>query len=1131
MACKGSINATLDPQTCSAVLLYNDLTSSDCEGDYFIEILQGNGVIANGTNKVTVYWPGDFIYRITNADGLPCWGNIKIEDKSAPICLEDRPYDLDPPTEVCGQLMADPSGVDDLATELVSCVVLESGFSIEPWFDILEQNDFIDCTDEVEVFNYTSVVKFCDISKDFDFIFDGPEGWEPHEIYTRYWYAVDVQGNHSDTCHQNVIVIRPSAEEIELPAYRLEDCSDAADIVTGPTFIDVANGADFLTCSQTSGREIVMTPGLYCGYLIDVKCNDKISICEADIDRVYKQTCSWTVLDWCTNNRLFNGFNQTVKVEDKTAPYLTQGAVDFISGPFDCSAKLIVGPASFDEEIECSDISGWETIIEYGDVSYAGGFFDRITVPHNGVTVDDIPAGAEVKIIWRATDGCGNVGEKEVMFSARDKNAPVCIANDEIIVGLIVNDQINHTLAARVYAEDIDDSSYDNCQDIELLIRRHDHKLAYLSAGKNIDDLWAPYVEFTDEDLVNDECEATYKVELLVRETRKGGLFTECFGLVTIENKTAPFAKAPADVHVQCDGHLPGFGQVELWGACNKDYEVQTDTLINDDCAYDVIFLAKRTWTPFSIVDGAKNYGEPVSQYIKVTNVHDIKMEFPLDMEVDCNVDGTIPAPLNIEDILTDNGCGQWQMIVNEKSYSSVADADCKKIIREYEFINWCTWEYDRTEEAIVNRPDELILEDGQQVVLRYVDANLNYKNDINDADAEDMDIYDQLKQGLGSKHDAAFVLIDNYDDPGDVQTYPGQDGINGRRVNYVDGYKYGRFIYRQIIKIKDNTAPAISGGIDAVVCDPTSTSCELFTDVTASFTATDNCSNVELSYQLLVDGSTDPINDPYGTFDGTTIKGRYPTGTHAFIVTARDGCNNVTAESYEFTVGDECKKPTPVGLATFTAVMENGQVEIWVSDVESGSSYDNCTVSDDLVFGIEVVTDLNGDNLITAADITGDMPDAQVLYLDCNHIGKVIAALWVRDLAGNTQYTLAPIYITDNHGDCANGGPVMAQVTGAITNEADEEIDQVMIKVNGTGINTQASLFDGLFNFNVPVNNDISVAPEKNDNYLNGVSTSDLVLLQRHILGVKEINTAYSLIAADANNDEKINTRDMLCI
>jgi len=234
---------------------------------------------------------------------------------------------------------------------------------------------------------------------------------------------------------------------------------------------------------------------------------------------------------------------------------------------------------------------------------------------------------------------------------------------------------------------------------------------------------------------------------------------------------------------------------------------------------------------------------------------------------------------------------------------------------------------------------------------------------------------------------------------------------------------------------------------------------------------------------------------------------------------------------SYQFTLGDECKKPTPVGLATVTAVMESGNVEIWVSDIESGSSYDNCTDYADLVFGIAEVTDLNDDGQISSADVTGGMPSATVLYLNCNNVGKTYAALWVRDLAGNTQYTITPIYLTDNNGDCDGLMPQMAQVSGAITNESDEEIDQVMVKVNGSGMNTQASLFDGLFNLSVPMNNNVTIAPEKNDNYANGVSTADLVLLQRHILGVKEISSAYSLIAADANNDEKVNTRDMLSI
>jgi hypothetical protein len=45
----------------------------------------------------------------------------------------------------------------------------------------------------------------------------------------------------------------------------------------------------------------------------------------------------------------------------------------------------------------------------------------------------------------------------------------------------------------------------------------------------------------------------------------------------------------------------------------------------------------------------------------------------------------------------------------------------------------------------------------------------------------------------------------------------------------------------------------------------------------------------------------------------------------------------------------------------------------------------------------------------------------------------------------------------------------------------------------------------------------------------LNGVSTFDLVLISKHILGVQPLNTPYKLIAADVNNSKSVTTLDLI--
>lgn len=55
------------------------------------------------------------------------------------------------------------------------------------------------------------------------------------------------------------------------------------------------------------------------------------------------------------------------------------------------------------------------------------------------------------------------------------------------------------------------------------------------------------------------------------------------------------------------------------------------------------------------------------------------------------------------------------------------------------------------------------------------------------------------------------------------------------------------------------------------------------------------------------------------------------------------------------------------------------------------------------------------------------------------------------------------------------------------------------------------------------------AIRPTKNDDLLNGVTTMDMVLVQRHILGVQSLDNPYQIIAADANKSNTITTVDLL--
>ena len=103
--------------------------------------------------------------------------------------------------------------------------------------------------------------------------------------------------------------------------------------------------------------------------------------------------------------------------------------------------------------------------------------------------------------------------------------------------------------------------------------------------------------------------------------------------------------------------------------------------------------------------------------------------------------------------------------------------------------------------------------------------------------------------------------------------------------------------------------------------------------------------------------------------------------------------------------------------------------------------------------------------------------------------------------------------------------------VSGRVITPLKKEIKNVNIKVSGTTANTYQSDATGNYNCtNLPNGNYLLKLSKNNDvTKSNGVTTADVILMQRHILNLSKISNAYKLIAADVNNDKIINSTDVI--
>lgn len=157
-----------------------------------------------------------------------------------------------------------------------------------------------------------------------------------------------------------------------------------------------------------------------------------------------------------------------------------------------------------------------------------------------------------------------------------------------------------------------------------------------------------------------------------------------------------------------------------------------------------------------------------------------------------------------------------------------------------------------------------------------------------------------------------------------------------------------------------------------------------------------------------------------------------------------------------------------------------------------------------------------------------------QSVTFTCDELGTQYVELWVRDMAGNFSICETYAIIQDNFGICSS---TMASVAGSVQTENSDGLEDVHINLEGTHpAQPPVSMFDvsdpnGLYGFPnaLPFGTDMTITPSKENDPLNGVSTFDLVLINKHILGQAPLSSPYQFIAADINRSKSVTTFDVV--
>ena len=330
-----------------------------------------------------------------------------------------------------------------------------------------------------------------------------------------------------------------------------------------------------------------------------------------------------------------------------------------------------------------------------------------------------------------------------------------------------------------------------------------------------------------------------------------------------------------------------------------------------------------------------------------------------------------------------------------------------------------------------------------------------------------------------------------------------------------------GLWTHIQVIKVMNNVPPTISPIEDITECsfDPNCGGLNL--DLEAQ--ADDDCSFASsLTWKYYIDLGNNLTFDyisPEIIGGSISFSFDFPIGQHRVLYTVWDGCGNISTVEQQVTI-ESCKPPSAKcihGLSTNLMAMDTdgdgqadwGMVVLQASMFDGGSSQ-ACGNPFTLAFSENPL------------DVTR--------IFDCEDLGENEIELWAIDQNGLTDFCITTVDIQDNNHVCPPGTLQTGSISGNISVPNSGKLAGAMVYLDGSNQSGFPTSADGYFVFpGMPLGGEYTVRPVRNGDPKNGVTTLDLVRIQKHLLGIKTFTNPYQYIAADANNSQTVTAIDII--
>lgn len=972
----------------------------------------------------------------------------------------------------------------------------------------------------------------------------------------RVWTATDASGNQA-TCTQFIYFQRVHVDAVLFPADTTLDCSNPllGPLYTGQPYVE-AYGVQF---------------PLYIG---DLACELDITYVDQEIPLCgtsYSVLRTWTVYDDCLPTvPLLNPrtYIQVIFVKDLAGPTFDCPKDTLVStDPFTCNKSLDLPDVIISDN--CSNIAEILAVWTVNGVtqSLAGtltnfpgnNLWNADTLGVLGYA-NNLPAGVTT-IKYIVTDACGNSSTCTFKVTVSDGVKP-WVACDEF-----TQVSLGNTGVALINASTFDDGSGDYCAPIFFKARRVETNACQPT------DRFYDQVRFCCSD-VGDTITVILRVYDLPPDTGAVSLTlledhaSDCIVQVFVDDKLKPVCLAPLNQTIACelfDPHLENFGVPAFADNCCLDTFFEMPPNLS---AFDTL-CNRGTITRIFRAQDCNGLTSQCTQRIIIGYKQDFAVKFPDDVFVnDCDTtDVYSPGPeIFGEDCETIAASYQ-------DNVSTGGVLSCYWIERRWIVVDWCSYnpnlpliEVPNPNPAVdpldpQNKPGPVVAPQG------HVPAPTHMRVTPNDPEPTDYSIFwkanangylyrqiisvrDDVPPKIRgcpatlpvefcdhSDNDPMFWNATYWPNPSVPGSYDLCEGPTSLAVTASDGCSKGNVNIRYLLFL-DLDGDGVQETVINSLNPPPPNVVYFGNALNPNFTggeprAFDNRPvapdekyrfAIERTGYVNVTGYVrwSTIKDP-----NTYVMPQLPYGNHRIQWIIDDGCGNETICAYPILVRD-CHVPDLLCINGLSVdIPQTESITLYTNDFLWYAN-DNCTPADQLVYGLRK----SGTGHAFPANPDGT-PQQSVTFT-CDELGTQYVELWVRDMAGNFSICETYAIIQDNFGICSS---TMASVAGSVQTENSDGLEDVHINLEGTHpAQPPVSMFDvsdpnGLYGFPnaLPFGTDMTITPSKENDPLNGVSTFDLVLINKHILGQAPLSSPYQFIAADINRSKSVTTFDVV--